>query len=547
MRNSQRAVDESDGGGRANSTYLVDKSGSNWESAPSHSIHATPSFPRVVDVLGIDEEIQNDPVQLLDFTFTEFRAMCRNNKLRNARGEFKTDQTVVDNISTLLKTCLSLLKVDPLSEMCHIFRNQLITNKSIELILDRLDGIESKLAEGIHVRERNDIRPAWVPDAKDFPPLSLLPSLLDIKNAPIHSKAASKKARQRRNRFKKLTLFPPPDWNAIMLINPKRICLLRDETPEEQDNSIVTASAVDKLPGGGLTLWFNDTVNCNRATETITEWLDACGELKRYIRNVPTDVVVIHRVPTDRNIKDENHVKKLLLERNNWTETDILKLEWVSKKVFKDKDVESSVLKSFSSLLIFFKDGKVADDAIERGVLFNGRRLNAEKLIRALPQCFNCFQLGHFGRNCHRKGRPVCGACAEDHDTKNYMKNLSCFMQEGTNPTPCGDNPPPLAGMPCSHIRVSLRCAYCGDKGHGAHGAYGGDNCLRKRADRAKARLVEKELGEFFEKEDDWNDEPEGAPRSPEGEHMEKENTPNREMESQTSELPVLSNNEVVE
>ncbi|KAH8923298.1 hypothetical protein BT69DRAFT_1350249 [Atractiella rhizophila] len=296
MRNSQRAVDESDGGRRANSTYLVDKSGSNWESAPSLSIHATPSFPRVVDILGIDEETQNDPVQLLDFTFTEFRAMCRNNKLRNARGEFKTDQTVVDNISTLLKTCLSLLKVDPLSEMCRISRNQVITNKSIESILDRLDGIESKLAEGIHVRERNDIRPAWVPDAKDFPPLSLLPSLLDIKNAPIRSKAASKKARQRRNRFKKLILFPPPDRNAHYVDKPEADLLTqvnnalvkrmvfreptRDETPKEQDNSIVAASAIDKLPGGGLTLWFNDAVDCNRATETITEWLDACGELK---------------------------------------------------------------------------------------------------------------------------------------------------------------------------------------------------------------------------------------------------------------------------
>ncbi|KAH8923056.1 hypothetical protein BT69DRAFT_1367181 [Atractiella rhizophila] len=195
LKNSQRAVDESDGGGRENSTHLVDKSGSNWKSVPSHSIHGTPSFPRVADILGIDEETQNDPVQLLDFAFTEFRAMCRSNKLKNARGEFKTDQTVVDNISTLLKTCLFLLEQDPLSEMCRISRNQTITNRSIESILDRLEGIESKLAEGISIHDANTVHPTWVPDAKDFPPLSLLSSALTSKNAPTRSKAASKKAR----------------------------------------------------------------------------------------------------------------------------------------------------------------------------------------------------------------------------------------------------------------------------------------------------------------------------------------------------------------
>ncbi|KAH8913680.1 hypothetical protein BT69DRAFT_1364698, partial [Atractiella rhizophila] len=73
MRNSQRAINESDGGGRVTSTHLLDMSASNRESIPPLSIHGTPSFPRVVDILGIDEETQNDPVQLLDFAFLEFR------------------------------------------------------------------------------------------------------------------------------------------------------------------------------------------------------------------------------------------------------------------------------------------------------------------------------------------------------------------------------------------------------------------------------------------------------------------------------------------
>ncbi|KAH8920310.1 hypothetical protein BT69DRAFT_1336564 [Atractiella rhizophila] len=192
--------------------------------------------------------------------------MCRKNKLKNARGEFKTDQTVVDNISTLFKTAIQMLKLDPLSEMCHITCNQAIANNSIDLILDRLEGIESKLSEGVCVHDTNTIRPTWVPDANDFPPLSLLPSVLAPTNAPTRSRAASKKARQRRNRSRKLTLFPPNDSEAhqvdkseadlLAQVNEalvKRLVFrepIRDNTPEEQENSIVTASAVDKLPGG---------------------------------------------------------------------------------------------------------------------------------------------------------------------------------------------------------------------------------------------------------------------------------------------------------
>ncbi|KAH8930323.1 hypothetical protein BT69DRAFT_1291876 [Atractiella rhizophila] len=245
----------------------------------------------------------------------------------------------------------------------------MLANQNIETILERIEGIERKLTEGIPVQE-NTTQPTWVPNERDFPPLSALPSVLNLRIDPqTLSKAA----------------YDKPEIELLAQVNDALTARMiyritpQDPTPEVKDNSKVSAAAIDKLPGGGVAVWFNDAIDCNRASETITEWLPVCGDLKGFSHSIPADIVVIHKVGTHWNIRDKNQVKDNLLDRNNWTEKDILKLEWVSKKIFKDRDVESVPLKGYSSLLIFFRSGKTADEAIERGVFFNGRRLPAEK------------------------------------------------------------------------------------------------------------------------------------------------------------------------
>ncbi|KAH8922538.1 hypothetical protein BT69DRAFT_1297864 [Atractiella rhizophila] len=221
----------------------------------------------------------------------------------------------------------------------------MLANQNIETILERIEGIERKLTEGIPVQE-NTTQPTWVPNERDFPPLSALPSVLNLRIDPPQtlSKAADDK----------------PEIELLAQVNDALTARMvyritpQDPTPEVKDNSKVSAAAIDKLPGGAVAMWFNDAIDCNKASETITEWLPVCGDLKGFSHSIPADIVVIHKVGTHWNIRDKNQVKDKLLDRNNWTEKDILKLEWVSKKIFKDRDVERAARRQMKPLNVVF-------------------------------------------------------------------------------------------------------------------------------------------------------------------------------------------------
>ncbi|KAH8925980.1 hypothetical protein BT69DRAFT_1331737 [Atractiella rhizophila] len=242
--------------------------------------------------------------------------------------------------------------------------------KNSQRVIDESDG-GGRVLEGIPVQE-NTTQPTWVPNERDFPPLSALPSVLNLRIDPPQtlSKAARKKVRQRKNRNRKLSLFPTngsahilddkPEIELLAQVNDALTARMvyritpQDPTPEVKDNSKVSAAVIDQLPGGGVAVWFNDAIDCNRASETITEWLPVCGDLKGFSHSIPADIVVIHKVGTHWNIRDKNQVKDKLLDRNNWTEKDILKLEWVSKKIFKDRDVERAARRQMKPLNVVF-------------------------------------------------------------------------------------------------------------------------------------------------------------------------------------------------
>lgn len=132
----------------------------------------------------------------------------------------------------------------------------------------------------------------------------------------------------------------------------------------------------------------------------------------------PSYRVVVHGVPTDFKF-DTDGSREAALEaivRENaylgdpkYAVDKLENLQWMSRKSSPPPG------KSYSSLVLFFKESASANNAIENGIALNGRLLRAER-FRSLPtQCYNCHHFGHIARYC--KNRPSCGHCAGPHAT----------------------------------------------------------------------------------------------------------------------------------
>ena len=118
-------------------------------------------------------------------------------------------------------------------------------------------------------------------------------------------------------------------------------------------------------------------------------------------------------------------------------------------------------------LLLQFTDPAVANEIIERHVVFEGGLLPAAKFIRSPPQCFNCQQVGHIARHC--KSGTICGLCAEGHDTRQCGTAQKDYPIDQITPLNCAGcrGPHAASDKNCPIWRAAVYQHWCNivDKG----------------------------------------------------------------------------------
>ncbi|PLW19595.1 hypothetical protein PCANC_14972 [Puccinia coronata f. sp. avenae] len=120
-----------------------------------------------------------------------------------------------------------------------------------------------------------------------------------------------------------------------------------------------------------------------------------------------THSVLLHNVPMSLDITDQFLISKFAMA-NGFEDADLLRICWLANHSTPPKDT--------GALILAFVNKEVAKQIEITGLFFDHLHYAASKLKNLPPQCFNCLQMGHFGRWC--KETPKCARCGDNHATK---------------------------------------------------------------------------------------------------------------------------------
>jgi hypothetical protein len=221
-----------------------------------------------------------------------------------------------------------------------------------------------------------------------------------------------------------------------------------------QPGNLALAKSISHTRGGGYRITFRSKQEREAACSEphYQTWLEKFSSNLQSVD--PEFPIIVHGIPTsfDAHIDSEDVLK---LCQENWHDPeegtkgisvlydyDISRVHWIRNMPV--DQLRST--KKYSSLVIYFRDAAIANEAITNQIAVNGIVRRTEK-YRALPmQCFKCRKYGHISALC--KNDSKCGFCAGNHLTRDCKCPAS---------TPCATT------AQCTHL--GTKCSACG----GAH------------------------------------------------------------------------------
>ncbi|EED18994.1 reverse transcriptase, putative [Talaromyces stipitatus ATCC 10500] len=203
-----------------------------------------------------------------------------------------------------------------------------------------------------------------------------------------------------------------------------------------QDTTIAhrRIAAARILPSGDIILLLGTVDDVDQLTRK-KDWIRAFGNEARIQKR--TWGVVVHGVNTNINPKQPQFITTLTSENApvfaqlpasmNVTHTGWL----LSEYKIKEQKLTNA------HLVVIFDDERIANFAIQRGLIIKGRQHNVSIYDKAanLQQCFKCQMYKHITRHCQRQ--ICCAYCAGSHDTgdcptpkeKEYAKCANCTAE----------------------------------------------------------------------------------------------------------------------
>ena len=136
--------------------------------------------------------------------------------------------------------------------------------------------------------------------------------------------------------------------------------------------------------------------------EAVDKWLPKLSEHLYY--EPKTYPVIVHGFPTPLNAasgagsEGSDDLTSIIVDHNIDIITNAAALKQ-AKFLGSGQDQLLQRMASHGPLLLQFTDPAVANEIIERHVVFEGALLPAAKFIHSPPQCFNCQQVGHIAHH----------------------------------------------------------------------------------------------------------------------------------------------------
>ncbi|KAA1096785.1 hypothetical protein PGT21_028553 [Puccinia graminis f. sp. tritici] len=184
------------------------------------------------------------------------------------------------------------------------------------------------------------------------------------------------------------------------------------------DSHQIEIDGIARLPSKDLKIYTSSRSNARWLLNNKHKWTDLlCTELKTFPNRYP---VILHAIPTNFNPTDTSHLQELGTQ-NRIDPNLIQSARWLGNPIEKGK--------KNGSLVLQLLDKDIALKIERSGLFLQNELYQGAHYERSIPQCFNCWKLGHTSQWC--KNSPLCHKCHGNHTSS------ACDLSTPSSSTCC--------------------------------------------------------------------------------------------------------------